>query len=565
MKVKIFTIHSLKWSVILILSMLIISSCDIVDAIADVFHGNDDTNLSEQQEQALTTVLTLQDDASDIMDNLFSSGLDTISVKDSLSTFFKQDTAVRNVWLNNEGIAVEYNNGICGGIFIDPNTDETGAIGKKTLLSSVLSPSQSVSPTLKRNTIYIEAAYTQFKNTTDKNIANAKTEFAKVGLYQFDEYFNFQAELDLYKNLSDYGVIVLGGHGWAWPIEPDSTKGFIDVFLQTGEEAEINNTFGEYWADISDRKIIVGTYRKSHYYWISPRFISEYNIFDDDSTFVHGSFCYGYRGNWPEEIVDNTFAAGYQSYSWSIGAGADSYWSKGYQKFVCDTARTVPKSLGAYHDSLQAIYEDFYWSKKYMKNISIMYRGNRDITFWKPEPPIVFSSIRFEYVLDTYWSPSCYASDVAANDYFDFDQYALLVSPINLSISKVGNTYSGSWNAIYDWGERWHTGSIRFTLNDDKTKATSVYLNFSKINPATNSKSNEYNITLKDIDCTYSNTAISLYIKNKETCNHITRFDHWQDCWILTNGDGIGYLTNISCSESETTNTYHFIQIDLQQ
>ena len=244
------------------------------------------------------------------------------------------------------------------------------------------------------------------------------------------------------------------------------------------------------------------------------------------------------------------------SYKWEIDM---------YAK-MCDTTLVQPKTIkNSIHEIIKGTrgyYDDGIARRKY---VHLKRSGNGEYTFWEIEPPLSFSSIRFEYVLDTYWNPSCFASDVAANNFFEFDQYALLVSPISLTIDKIGNTYSGSWDAIYDWGARWHTGSILFTLNDDKTNATLLNLNFSMVNSVTNSITNEYNVSLKDIDCNYTDTAISLSIKNKQTCSHITRFDLWQDCWTYTNGDGISNLTSVGCSESETANTYYFIQIDLKQ
>lgn len=251
-------------------------------------------------------------------------------------------------------------------------------------------------------------------------------------------------------------------------------------------------------------------------------------------------------------------------YMHTVKSNWEDFWARKMYRRMCDIDYTEPYKIG---ECIKEIINEEYGVHYFRGKKVHMVRYNRagsDLSFWEIEPPLSFSSIRFEYVLDTYWNPSCFANEYATNNYFDFDQYALLVSPISLTIDKIGNTYSGGWDAIYDWGQRWHTGSIRFTLNDDKTKATTLDLNFSAINSAAiNGKSNEYNISLKNIDCNYSDTAISLSIKNKQTCDHITRFDLWQDCWIYTNGDGISNLTSVGCAESETANTYYFIQIDL--
>ncbi len=71
MTAKSLTYRYIKVFTLITTILLILSSCDIFDAITDVFKGDNDDNISNQQEQTLTTVLNIQDDASDIMDNLF--------------------------------------------------------------------------------------------------------------------------------------------------------------------------------------------------------------------------------------------------------------------------------------------------------------------------------------------------------------------------------------------------------------------------------------------------------------------------------------------------------------
>ena len=356
----------------------------------------------------------------------------------------------------------------------------------------------------------------------------------------------------------------MGGHGWY----RRKSDGIVDkkvTYILTGEKAEINTTYGDLWGEILKKNVIVVNYghKKENRYWVSPKFVSERNNFHNKNVFIYSGICSGARG-WMKEMVTNAGAKFMVGYQYSVKSNWDDFWARKMYRRMCDISYTEPYEIGeCIHEIVNEAYGVHYFrgKKVYMRSYD---REGRDLSFWEIEPPLSFSSIRFEYVLDTYWDPSCYANEYATNDYFDFDQYALLVSPISLTIDKIGNTYSGSWDAFYDWGDRWHTGSIRFTLNDDNTKATTLDLNFAKVNSVDKMKSDEYNISLKDIDCNYSDTAISLSIKNSQTCSHITRFDLWQDCDVLTNGDGISNLTSVGCSEPEAAD-YHFIQIDLKQ
>ena len=546
--------------------LLFISSCDIIDSI---FGGDGSEDINQIQEQALTTVITIQDDASDILDNLFSSGMDTLSVIDSLANFFMSDTSVQAVWPDSEGVSVDYNNGISGGVFIgryvpeevfDQQADTLIAVIEDDELGKKIFAKYSATP-INKNSIIFDGAYPQFKNSVDPIIDEANSGFSMIGISPFIQKLGREATIEVLSTLDQYGIIHLAGHGWY----KSKTDGLMDnkiTYLLTGEKAEINKTYGDLWDDILKKNVIICHFnnKKENRYWVSPKFVSSRNNFHDKNVFIYSGICSGARG-WMKEMVTNAGAKCMVGYMQSVKSNWEDFWARKMYRRMCDISYTEPYEIGeCIHEIINEQYGVHYFRSKKVHMVRYD-RAGGDLSFWEFEPPLSFSSIRFEYVLDTYWNPSCFATDYADNDYFEFDQYALLVSPISLTIDKIGNSYSGAWDAIYDWGDRWHTGSILFILNDEKTKATLLNLNFAEVN--TDGKWNEYDISLKDIDCNYSDTAISLSIKNKQTCNHITRFDLWQDCWTYTNGVGISNLTSVGCAESETANTYYFIQIDL--
>jgi len=555
-----------KALLIVSLSFLILAGCDIIDSIM----GNN-TNLTDEQEQALTTVLVLQDSASEIMDDLFVAGMDTLSVIDSLANFFLADTSIQDVWPDSEGVLVDYNSGISGGIYIgryiseeifDQQSDTLTTLLDDNDVGKKLYKHNSVTP-INKTSIIFDGSYPQFKNSVDPIIAEANSGFAMIGISPFVQKLGSEATIEVLSTLDQYGIVHLSGHGWY----RRKTNGIIDrkvTYLLTGEKALLNKTYGELWDELLEKNVVIGCYgnKKENRYWVSPKFVSNRNNFNNKNVFIYSGICSGARG-WMKEMVTNSGVKCMIAYMYSVKSNWEDFWARKMYRRMCDIGYTEPYKIG---ECINEIVNEQYGVHYFRGKKVHMVRYNRDgsdLSFWEFEPPLSFSSIRFEYVLDTYWNPSCFATDYADNEYFELDQYALLVSPINLTIEKIGNTYSGAWDAIYSWGDRWHTGSILFILNNEKTKATLLNLNFAEVNA--DGKWNEYNISLNDIDCSYSDTAISLGIKNEETCSHITQFDLWQDCWTYTNGDGISNLTSVGCSQSETANTYYFIQIDLKQ
>lgn len=535
------------------------------DQIVDDFTGNyDDEDSSEEQEQALNTAITLQDDASNIANDLFSSGMDTLAVIDSIATFFSNDTSIQDVWADSEGVAVEYKNGIAGGIFIGRYNKPIKQIGKSNskVISSQLSKGllgEAQEPKIKKS-IYFDGAYSSedFKKYNDKNINAANEGFSKIGVAPFDKYLDNNATIEVLSSLDQYGYIHLTGHGWHRYSGNGFYKDKKETYFLTGEKPQLNKTYGELWDDILNKKIVIISHENENRYWVSSNFVAERNNFSGNNTFIYNAFCYGFRENWQNELIQNSGASALVGYYWAVWANFESEWAIKMYNAMSDTAQSEPEKIGSCVQNITNGNRGYYdvgdWDPFIIK---MNHSGDTDLTFWEPEPPLEFSSIRFEYVLDTYWNPSCYPAN-----YQEFDQFALLVSDIVLTVNKTGNSYSGSWDAFYSWGERWHTGSISFTLNEDKTKATSLTMKFADVSGVTNQIVDEYNIKLSDIDCNYSDDSLSLFIKNQPTCSHIDQFDYWYGCGYPNEGL-ISQISNVTCSQSETAATYYFIQIDL--
>ena len=384
-----------KFSIIIIVtSIIIFVGCDIIDEIMG--SGKDNSNPTPQQEQALTTVNTIQDDASDVMDNLFTSGMDTLDVIDSLANFFLADTSIQNVWPDSEGVAVEYKSGISGGIFIGrflPDTVSGAPPDTFIIDNSYRNLARQVtenvvySPQLKKS-IYFDGAYDQFKNYNDKIITAANNGFSKVGIEPFVKYLNKDATIDVLSTLDEYGIIYLTGHGWYYTKSQFGKS--HETYLLTGEKVVLNQTYGNLWDDILLKNIIIVNYKGENRYWVSPKFVAWRNDFHDNKVFIYNGICNSLRGTWSYELVENAGASVLVGYDWPIFPKFESSWVVKMFDQMCDTSQTNPKTISnciddVIHDKssgLRGWYTNGIQNHK-LKYVYLKYRGDKDYTFWE--------------------------------------------------------------------------------------------------------------------------------------------------------------------------------------
>lgn len=393
---------------LIIFSFLTLMNCDIVDAIADVFNGDDDPINISQQEQALNTVITLQNDASVIMENLFITGLDTLSVIDSLAKFFLADTSTQNAWPDSEGVSVDYNSGISGGIFVgryNPTIIEGGTpldplIPDLPKYNIVKSKKDNIVPTpLNHNSIYFDGGYTEFKEYNDTKLSAANTCLAKIGIAPFEKYLDYEATLDVLYTLDQYGVIYLSGHGWH-KYYGNGVWADKVPYLLTGEVAQVGKTYSDLWKDILDKKIIIATYghNKENRYWVSPEYISDRNSFHDKNTFIYGGFCYSGKKAWRTAMLDVAGAPVYIRYNSAVRCDYEADWAIEMFDKMCNTELEDPKTVrdcvieiingpkGRYENVKS--WEPFVTFWMHMK-----YKGDGNYALWeKDEEPTMYGA-----------------------------------------------------------------------------------------------------------------------------------------------------------------------------
>lgn len=214
--------------------------------------------------------------------------------------------------------------------------------------------------------------------------------FPKVGFDFPIHYLNWTGTLDIFSQLSGYGIIHIYSHGAAWP----NNKNIQEVYLLTGESAS-DNTTKKYWNDIKSGNIFLGLTKVSNsetanVYWISEKFIASHNDFSKDTVLFYGGFCYSFLGGWDQ--LYKKFAKGsYFGFDWSVWTDMNANWAKSLIDSLCDTLRRPPYNPEKWMTGPNPAKS--YYDNDDKKTVHIEYVGDATLTLWKESGKVETSPI----------------------------------------------------------------------------------------------------------------------------------------------------------------------------
>ncbi|HKK64155.1 MAG TPA: hypothetical protein VJ951_16435 [Bacteroidales bacterium] len=498
-----------------------------------------------------------QAEASVLKNKLFSSGLDTLEVIDSLHVFFDVQKNVLAVESDSQGVAVDYENGVSGAIFFGVFNYETkdgdGKYEYKSAKSNQSDLKNSevndvIYPTFKNpRTIYFDGAYSQkdFKENNDKVLSVAEESFSKVGLNAFESFFDDDATVDVLKTLQDYGLVHITGHGYYRSKNIGVNKAKL-TYLLTGELATVEKTFNKHFDDILEKNIIIVTYHGENRYAVSPEFISKYNQFPDEGVFVYLGICNGRRGNWDRELVNNNGVETSVGYIRPVVQSKESYWVSEMYRKMCNTSLDEPLTI------YECGYELFKERKYYIDLdhnhntvfVGIKPYGNPDFVFWEPAAKIskVWMGIQN---MEIKYEAECIERPLPDNQQLShtIDQF---IESANLV--KTDNGYVLTWQDVPYWNvDETHTvmsGLLEFRLrNEEMTQvvgknyaeniAEDVHLEMHWRSIGPSDLGWDYMYLGQTSEAVYREyefaNEIRLFVDGEETCNN-SFYYHNQEC-----------------------------------
>ncbi len=468
------------------------------------------------------TVVKTQEQKAELFEELVSS-IDTLAAMDSVLKIFLQDTLVDWGETSRQGIAIQYKNGIRGGIFIDPldypNSDDLlfDPNLNKIVTSFSFDNIQNTIPTSKQ-TIFLNPSYWERKKYADQLIDNYQTRLKNVGFSNPIVYKNEEVTVDKFNSLNNYGIIHVYSHGWAWPKMNNIKK----VFLLLGERYS-HETANKYFAELLTGDLIAVYYKKINatVFLISPEFINNLNNdFTSTSPLFYGGFCFSNLGNWPNVIVNWLGAGGYFGFSWFVRTSANAKWNEKIIETLSDTSNGQVRTT---NDWITNQFPKQYWCNKAEKYIKIQYTGESDLALKEKEEEEPFEIVNGNY--------SCYVSKRLT---FDLRE-EISGTDGSLETREYSETFS-STNTVSGVV----SGGIFTGVHDDDTTIVTFSNDFRNINyslfshywSGLNNENTTYRIDAINIPL-YSNTP-SYQIKGPDLANYISYADYtstefWMD------------------------------------
>jgi hypothetical protein len=355
------------FSLLIAISFFGIESCGLTD---------DTPGWSSEDKESYEKVLKTQDDVSDDLEDWFQS-MDSLDAIEKAYQSFMNDDNVSSATINSQGIAVQYSNGIRGGLFLNPK-DDAGEEGGKSLSGTPEPVKDNGLKSLvnNRKMIFINPHYYERSYFSDQIIQIHANNLVQVEMTPVYWFKNSTATLDQFASLTGNGFIHVYSHGFAWPKQSNIT----DVYLLTGETAN-ETTSKKYWDDLTEGNIpIIKIFGSDNKYFIAPEFISKYNDFSKDTVLFYGGFCYSFLGGWPD--LTQSFADGaYLGFDWSVYTFRNANWSVNLISGLSDTSKTSPMTLEEWMNNSEM--EKSYWNSRDERTVNIQYTGDGNLTLWE--------------------------------------------------------------------------------------------------------------------------------------------------------------------------------------
>ncbi len=334
---------------------------------------------TDEDKSSYQQVINVQDEIGNNLDDWFQS-MDSLDAINQAYQAFISSENVSSATINSQGIAVQYANGMRGGLLLNAEDDDTGLRENKSLENlSYESGNGLKSLVNQRKMILINPHYWERSYYTDQIKSIDEGNLSKVDMTLSTFYKDEEATIDRFTELSGYGIIHIYTHGWAWPKRQNIT----DVYLLTGEVVN-EATSKKYWDELKTGNIpIVKTAYLAHHrknvYLISKEFVANYNDFSKDTILFYGGFCYSFLGNWPD-IIDEFADGAYTGYDWKVYTHKNANWCVNSLFNLSDTTADQPITLNDWFNSTEV--PKSYWNSQDQRYVTIHYAGDGNLKLW---------------------------------------------------------------------------------------------------------------------------------------------------------------------------------------
>lgn len=298
---------------------------------------------------------------------------------DSVAKLFLADKDVKSAIVGSQGIAVVFNNGVKGGLFLK-KLDSAAVPPPPAPLPEPHPGPGKISGTLDnvplaRKTIFLNPHYADRVPHAEAINSVTQTGFPRAGFLPFERYLGTAADLDRFASLQEYGVIHVYSHGWAWPSE-DSLK---EVLLLTGE-ADQAQLSGKYYQDVLDGNIVISTGTEGSMVFVDPRFITRTSAGGDGSALFYGGFCYSGLGSWKDVVRSSNIAGTYVGFDWSVDTRWNAGWAQDVYRRLTDTTFNSPETMWSWWNTSPVPKQ---YADQSQRTVSIQCVGDWSLALWR--------------------------------------------------------------------------------------------------------------------------------------------------------------------------------------
>jgi IPT/TIG domain len=317
--------------------------------------------------------LAMQSTYGDLLFSMFSNTDTSIAVKSILSKIQSETDFVDSAWINSQGIAVEYKNGMRGGIMYDPEDHYAENMSQSRKLAGISDDEEYSDDTPGSiHTLFLCPIYSEKQIVADSIISVAQASFQNSGYRSFTKYVDQMCGIERFLNLDNNGLIHIYSHSFAWP-EKDAVS---EVYLMTGDTAT-SGLNSDYLAQINNSQLTV-FYLPEHgnTYFLAPSFLKDDIDLSDDNPLFYLDFGHSFSTGWQNTLIDDLGAGACIGYDWNIRADSSLSWTTSMYSLMGDTSQFKQASIDDWYNSIDPSYQDGEYTA------SILYDGPSEYYLW---------------------------------------------------------------------------------------------------------------------------------------------------------------------------------------
>ncbi len=310
-----------------------------------------------------------------------------------------------------QGVALLFRNGMQAALLEDLQDEEPGIAEPPEELDELdLAQAKGVkdasAATMVRlpgakKTIFLNPHNWERQAYATKIVQKGNARFDEVGMDRFVVYLGEQCTLDRLSELGAYGVVHFYSHGAPFP----RRNNIQEVYLMTGEIADAVTTavlkdFGLWGSVLQGRTKFkrAGDAEPAKHvmYFVSPRYLTEFNNFANARPLIYLGFCYSWRGSW-QATLTRAGASDAVGFDWAVKTNWNAWWGRTLYHKLGDKSLDEPMTINGWYELLRArdrrsyVYTDDNKTPDdplddVQRTVTVYYDGAPDFTLWEREP-----------------------------------------------------------------------------------------------------------------------------------------------------------------------------------